>query len=139
MNANRGFVTAKLLSMGGLVWCITIGLFIWFTPIRSSGVSTITWSSSGSSGGTSAVQQTVPIETTRRFADISLFGPVPLLIPVLLAGLATWGVWRRRRIAALIATALLLVFCFLAGFSIGPGYVVGAGAIVWSVLLVWVS
>ena len=75
------------------------------------------------------------MEVSRRFAEVSRLGALPLIVPVLLAALATWAVWYDKKRALLLATAALLVFCVLAGFSIGPGYVPGGGAMLWALLV----
>ena len=79
--------------------------------------------------------RTVPFEESRRFADISRLGAVPLVVPVLLAALGTWAAWRNRRLALWLSTAALLAYCVLAGFSIGLGYVLGGGAMLWASLV----
>lgn len=138
MNAKTSAWIAKLLSAAGLLWCVGVGIVIWVTPIRSTGFGARAWSSSTSgdvSGNVSSGVQTVPVESVRRFADISLFGPLPLIVPVVLAAFGTWAAWRNRRLPLLLATAALLVFCFVTGFSIGRGYVLGGGALLWALLI----
>jgi hypothetical protein len=126
---------ARLLAAAGFLWCIGVGIWIWVTPIRYSGVSSQTWSTSTSRGSTSAVVRTVPFTETRRFADVSLLGPLPLAIPVVLAGLAAWTIWRRKTfLLMLLPTAALLLFCFIAGFSIGRAYVPAGGVMLLALL-----
>ena len=126
---------AKLLSAFGLLWCLGMSVRIWVTPIRSSGVSMQAWSTSSADGTVSSGARPVPVETSRRFADISRWGAVPLVVPVLLAALATWGAWRDKRLALGLSTAALLAFCVLAGFSIGTGYLWGGTAMLWALLI----
>ena len=126
---------SKFLAAAGLLWCISIGIWIWVTPIQSSGVSTQTWWSVGADGVVSSGERTVPFESYRRFADLSRLGALPLLIPVMLATLGVWAAWRNKQLLLSLTTAMLLVFCVLAGFSIGRGYFPAAGAMLWALLV----
>jgi hypothetical protein len=112
----RGWRLAAVLACGGLIWCAVVGVLIWVVP---SGTSTTT-----SSDG---VATTGPGES---FSSISGLGPVPLLIPVALVGVAVWASLRLHRAVLIVATALLAVYCFLTGFSIGLAYVPAAVALV---------
>ena len=96
-----------LLATVSLAWCVVIGIWIWFTPIGQS----------------------------RSFAEVSLFGPAPLILPVLLAALATWGVWRGRRGVLGFAALLLAVFTFISGFSIGSGYLPASGLLILAAVM----
>ena len=135
MKAKTSKYLSTLLAAVGLLWCVGIGSYLWMTPIRSSGVSTQGWSSSDAAGTGSSGVVSVPVETSRSFAEVSRTGALPLVVPVLLAALATWAAWQNKKLALSLATAALLAFCLLAGFSIGPGYVVGAGAMLWALLV----
>jgi hypothetical protein len=135
MNARTSGRISKLLSAAGHLWCVGVSGWIWVTPIRSSGFSTQAWSSSEPSSTFSSGVRTVPVDVSRRFADISLLGAFPLAVPVLLAALATWAAWRNRKLVLLLATVALLAFCVLAAFSIGAGYVLGGGAMLWALLV----
>ena len=125
---------SRLLSIAGLLWSAGVGVWIWVTPIRSSGVSTTSWSASGPAGVSSGVE-TVPFEDSRRFADNSRLGALPLVVPVVLAAWATWAAWRNSRLSLSLSTGALVAFCILAGFSIGRGYLPAAGAMVWALLV----
>lgn len=94
------------LAASSLVWCMVAGWWIWVTPV----------------GG-------------NPFADVSLFGPAPLIVPALLAALATWAAWRRRRGWLVVATLLACVFTFASGFSIGGFYLPAAAALVFATLV----
>jgi len=135
MKATAAGRVSKFLSAAGLLWCISIGIWIWVTPIRSSGVSTQTWWSAGDDGVVSSGERTVPFDSYRRFADSSRLGALPLLMPVMLATLATWAAWRNKQLLLSLTTALLLAFCVLTGFSIGTGYFPAAGAMLWALLV----
>ena len=77
----------------------------------------------------------MPVEGSRRFSEVSRLGAFPLVLPVLLAALATWVAWRNRRLALSLATAALLAFCVLTGLSMGWGYLPGAGAMLWALIV----
>ena len=95
------------LSTISLAWCVVIGFWIWFTPIGQS----------------------------RSFSDVSLFGPAPLIMPVLIAAVATWAAWRSRRGVVGFAALLLAVFTFISGFSIGSGYLPASGLLLLAAVL----
>lgn len=120
---------ARVLAVAAVVWCVGIGLWLWVTPVlyvgRMSGMH-------ADSGG--VVQSTYEIRGTHSFAERSALGPVPLLIPLVIAALGAWAVWRGRLLPATIAAGFLVVFVFLAGFSIGTGYVPAAGALIWAIV-----
>lgn len=96
-----------LLSTMSLAWCVVIGVWFWFTPI----------------------------DRFRSFSDVSLFGPAPLIVPVLIAAVATWAAWRNRRGVLGFAALLLAVFTSISGFSIGSGYLPASGLLVLAALL----
>lgn len=125
---------ATALAAAGFAWCVGVSVWIWVTPIRSSGFRTEAWSSWGPDGAVSAGARTVPFAGTHRFSERSLLGPLPLVVPVLLAGCAAWAAWRNRKITLSVATGALLAFCLLAGFSIGRGYIPGGGLMLWALL-----
>jgi hypothetical protein len=108
---------APLLSTMSLAWCLLIGAWFWFTPIgyeaTTSGVSTMRY---------------------RSFSEVSLFGPAPLMVPVLIAAVAAWAAWRSHRVVLGFAAFLLVVFTFISGFSIGAGYVPASGLLLAAVL-----
>lgn len=101
---------APVISTLCLTWCIVIGFVIWFTPMRYSGIS-----------------NGVPAVIDRQFSEVSGNGALPLVIPVLIAGLGAWGAWRGRRLVLAGSALLLLVFSVIAGFSIGGAYLPASG------------
>jgi hypothetical protein len=104
---------ALSLSIIGLVWCVGVGIYIWATPL------TYTRHSSGSP----SFKIQVP------FSEASLLGPVPLLIPVVLAMTAVWAV-AAERLGVLVGTTLIFVaLSFLGGFSVGGAYLPAAGLV----------
>ena len=130
MNANTSRRLSTVLATAGLVWTIGISIWIWAVPIRSSGIR-YTASSYTKAGVTvSSGIQSVPFQQTRRFADVSLLGATPLVVPVLLAAWGAFAAWRNRGWQLAVSTGLLAVFCFLGGFSIGSGYLPGAAGLV---------
>lgn len=112
----RSWRLAAALAWGGLAWSVAAGVLIWVLPQGSSVTAT-------SDGGVT----TGPGES---FSSMSGLGPVPLLIPVALAGLAAWAVLRRRRAVLIGATVVLAVYALLTGFSIGLAYVPAVVALV---------
>jgi hypothetical protein len=121
---------ARVLAIAAVTWCIAIGIWLWITPIRSDGEMTTAYADSSGI----AQQTTYRVTESRSFAEMSAFGPVPLLIPAVIAAIGAWAVWRRRLLPATIAAGLLVMFVFLAGFSIGTVYVPAAAALVWAIV-----
>ena len=117
------------LAIMAAAWSLGIGFWIWITPIRSG----VGWTAAADSSGVGQ-QTTYRFDETRSFADVSLLGPLPLIIPVLLTALGAWAVWRGRKMPAAIATGILLVFTILGGFSIGFAYIPAVAALGWGVV-----
>jgi hypothetical protein len=118
------------LALAAVAWCVAVGVWLWITPIRYNGVASTAYADSGG-----VVKQTTSrFAETRRFADVSLLGPVPLIIPVLVTAIGAWAVLRGRMLPAAIATGVLLVFTVLAGFSIGAGYLPAVAALIWALI-----
>jgi hypothetical protein len=118
------------LALAAVAWCVAVGVWLWTTPIRYNGVASTAYADSGG-----VVQQAnYQVTGSRSFADVSVFGPLPLIVPVLLAAIGAWAVWRGRKLPAAIATGILLVFTVLAGFSIGAGYVPAVAGLVWALV-----
>lgn len=109
---------APLLSTLSLAWCILIGGWFWFAPIRYEGfindVATVRY---------------------RSFSEVSLFGPAPLIVPVLITAIAARAAWRGRRVVLGLAAFLLAVFSFISGFSIGAGYLPATALLMYAVLV----
>ena len=104
-----------MLALLSLSWCVVVGFWIWFTPVRYV----------GSSGGPGqAVQQTVVYKAV---ADVSSLGPLPLVIPTLIASAGATAAWHGARVALGLAALLLAAFAFVTGFSIGGAYHLPAG------------
>ena len=118
------------LALAAVAWCVAVGVWLWITPIRYNGVASTAYADSGGV----AQQATYQVTGSRSFADVSLLGPLPLIIPVLITAIAAWTVWRGRVISAGIATGILLVFTILGGFSIGAGYVPAVAALIWALI-----
>ena len=101
---------APVISTLCFAWCVVIGFVIWFTPMRYSGI-----------------RNGVPAVIDRSFSEVSGNGALPLVIPVVVAALGTWGAWRGRRIFLGGSALLLAAFTVIAGFSIGGAYVPATG------------
>jgi hypothetical protein len=119
MSRARKLIVAS--SCAGLLWCIAVGLLLWFLPLGSSESQSA--SSMVVGGQTFASSGPVVVGDGQSFASISALGPVPLIIPVVLAGIGTWSALRRRKLVLIGATILIALFAFLTGFSIGLFYV----------------
>ena len=118
------------LALAAVAWCGTLGVWLWVTPILHEGVASHAYADSSG-----VMQQTAyRVTGSRSFAEVSALGPVPLLVPLLLAALGAWAVWRGRLLPAATATGALLAFTLLAGFSIGAWYIPAAGALVWAII-----
>ena len=109
---------APLLSTMSLTWCVLIGGWIWFTPIRYE-----------------VTHNSVTAVRYQPFSEISLFGPAPLIAPVLIAAVAVWASWRSHRVVLVFAAFLLAVFTFISGFSIGAGYLPASGLLLLAAAL----
>ena len=111
------------LSAGlALLWCLLVGAWIWMTPIRYAG--------SRSSG-----TETIPFEEFLTFAQASRLGVLPLVVPVLLAALATWAAWKERGLPLALSTVALVAFTIVSGFSIGVAYLVATAAVLCAWLI----
>lgn len=113
---NRIWKLNIILSFAGLLWCVAVGLLLWFIPLGSS----VTESSPG----------TVMTGGVQSFASISALGPVPLIAPVVLAAIGAWSAYRRHTLVLVVATAVIGLFAALTGFSIGFAYVPAVAALV---------
>lgn len=111
-------VVPSLLATATLVWCLFVGWWIWTTPVRYVGLV---------SDPVDAAN-TIQAEKYERFQDVSYFGAVPLVVPVILASLATLAAWARRALVLFLLALMLTVYGFVTGFSIGSAYM-PAGAV----------
>ena len=114
--------TSQMLALISLSWCVGVGFWIWFTPVRYAGMT-------GAPGQPD--QHTV---VYRAFDDVSFLGPLPLIIPTLIAIAGAWAAWRGARVGLGLAALLLAAFAFVAGFSIGSAYMLPAGLLLLATL-----
>ena len=114
--------TSQMLALISLSWCVVVGFWIWFTPVRYVGIT----GTPGQPG-----QHTVAY---RAFADVSFLGPLPLIVPTLIAIAGAWAAWHGARVALGLAALLLAAFAFVAGFSIGSAYILPAGLLLLATL-----
>ena len=98
---NRTWRIIVALSAGSFLWCLVVGLLFWFLP----------------SGGES-------------FASISAYGPAPLIVPVVLAAAGAWAANRRHKLVLVVVTAVITLYAFITGFSIGLAYLPAVAALV---------
>ncbi len=100
-----------------LAWCLAVGVWIWTTPVRSSGVALTM-----GPAGTRVVERV----EYHSFSEISGFGIAPLVVPVALAACALWVAWRQHVVGLALVALIFIGFCVVAGFSIGGAYVPAA-------------
>jgi hypothetical protein len=112
------------LACASLLWCIAAGLLLWFLPVGSS--------SSASSGG--EIQ-----DGGQSFSSVSSLGPLPLIVPVIVAAIATWSAFRGHRHVLLGATILFTLYSLLTGFSIGLFYLPSAVTLLVATVLAFSS
>jgi len=117
-----------VLSTACLLWCIAAGLLLWSIPLGSSESQSA--SAKVVDGQTIVSSGPVVAGPGQSFASESALGPLPLIVPVVLAGIATWSALRRHRWALISATVLLAFFTFITGFSIGLFYLPAAASLV---------
>lgn len=103
-----------LLAIASLAWCLFIGRHLWITPLHVH-----VTQFAGSVDGKFVERG---YDTTKRFSDTSMNGPLPLIIPVLLAAMACTGSLLRLIGLAGGGTLLLFGFSIISGFSIGGYY-----------------
>ena len=113
---------APLLAAIGAMWCVGMGFWLWFTPMRYDGITV-----------TEGTRQEVT--TYRSFSEVSQLGPLPLIIPACVALVAVWAAWGGRRVGLGLATLLLAGFTIISGFSIGANYLPAVGALILATLI----
>ena len=113
---------SQMLALISVSWCVVVGFWIWFTPVRYVGTTVV----SGQPDEHSVVY--------RAFADVSFLGPVPLIIPTLIAVAAAWAAWQGARVALGLAALQLAAFAFVTGFSVGSAYILPAGLLLLATL-----
>ena len=114
--------TSRMLALISLSWCVAVGFWIWFTPVRWVGMSVAPGQPD---------QHTV---VHRAFADVSFLGPLPLIVPTLIAIAGARAAWRGARVGLGLAALLLAAFAFVGGFSIGSAYILPAGLLLLATL-----
>jgi hypothetical protein len=107
------------LSIGGMLWCLAVGCWIWVTPVRY-----LQYSSA----------EPEPRFVFRSFSEVSGLGIGPLIFPVFLSAIGAWAAWRHRGALLFLVTFVLLAFCVVSGFSIGLAYVPAGAALLWAAL-----
>ena len=110
-----------ILAGAALLWCVAVGLLLWFLPVGAS-------STAGSGGAASGGGQS--------FSSISALGPVPLIIPVVLATAALGSALTHHKAPLIAATVALGGYAVLTGFSIGLLYLPAVGASVAACVVV---
>jgi hypothetical protein len=85
------------------------------------------------SSGVWSVLMHVRISSTPLWHQGAVQGAV--LVPTVLAIVATWAAWRRSRIGVGASALLFAAFTFVTGFSIGNAYVPAAGLLILAAVL----
>lgn len=118
---------APLLATASLVWCVFVGWSMWTTPIPFSEIY--------SSGVAGLPPMTGRTEGYRSFSQMSALGAIPLVVPVVLTGLAVWMAFWGRTMLLLVVTLLVLAYSVVTGFSIGSAYLPAGGVLVVATLV----
>ena len=113
---------ARVLVVIALLWSLWIGWEIWASPMRYEGIRI-----SSSADGQSTREELTEL---RSFSEASEYGVLPLVIPVLLASLGVWGIWRGRPLLVIASALLVTAFVFMTGFSIGGAYLPASACLV---------
>ena len=113
---------SRLLALLSLSWCVVVGFWIWFTPVRYV----------VSSGGPGKADQHTVVD--KAVADVSSFGPLPLVIPTRIARAGATAAWHGARVTLGLAALLLAAFAFVTGFSIGGAHHLPAGLLLMATL-----
>ena len=113
---------APILASISALWCVVVGFLIWSTPVRYAGIVVVPG------------RPDEHVVDYRAFSDVSHFGAVPLIIPAVLALLATWAASRGSRIGLGVAALSFSGFTFVSGFSIGGAYLPAAGSLILATL-----
>jgi hypothetical protein len=112
----------QLLLVGAtLLWCVGFGYWLWVTPVQMVERRIESSTSQASSPAPTTIVR------SRSFAELS--GPGPVVIPVVLAGLASLAAVMKWPAVLGSVAVLLLVFAMLTAFSVGLGYVPAAAAV----------
>jgi hypothetical protein len=115
-----------IVAATSLVWCLTVGVWIWAQPVQSSSVGWI--------AGPAGTQFVERVEE-RSFSDISRFGIFPLMVPVALAAGATWLAFGQHVVGLWLVTAIFGGYCLVGAWSIGLAYLpAAAGLFLTSIL-----
>lgn len=72
----------------------------------------------------------IPDERIFSFSEISALGPLPLLVPIGLTGVAALAAWTKRPIIVFVLGVVLMGYSFITGFSIGNAYMPAGIALV---------
>lgn len=103
-----------VLALVAALWCVWISILLWTKPVVVEGVTAQTVEEGG--------QPPAAFREVRSFSDMSLFGPLPLAIPIILAVGA--ALISRLRTPGFLAAVVgfFLGYVLITGFSIGGVY-----------------
>ena len=102
---------SRTIAMAAALWCLGAGFVIPTRPIA--------WQAMNPGSPTITI-------VYRAFLYDSNYGVWPLMIPIVLSGLAAWAAWDRRRLTFCLLTILFAAFVVIKGFSIGASYLPAA-------------
>jgi hypothetical protein len=122
-------LVSPMLATATLLWCLFVGWWIWITPVRYVGLVS----------DPEDPDKSVQAEKYERFGSVSGLGATPLVIPVLLSGVATLAAWMKRPLMLFSLGLVLLVYGFVTGFSIGSAYMPAGGVLLLAALLAFAS
>jgi hypothetical protein len=115
------------LTIASTIWCGVVGYHIWVTPVA------------GSASVWATGEPSRHVTSYRDFADVSYFGPAPLILPAALAMLATWAALRDSKRGLSAAAVIFGVFVGVTGFSIGSAYAPAAWTLIVAAVLTWLE
>lgn len=116
-----------LLAGAAWLWCVGFGYWLWVTPVQVVEQHMESSSVVSQASSPAPTTRSTALVRSRSFKELS--GPVPLVIPVVLAGLAFLAAAMKWSAALGGGAVLLLVFAVLTAFSVGLGYVPAAAAL----------
>jgi hypothetical protein len=109
---------AGIVATASAIWCVGMGVWIWNTPFRYSGI-----------------EAGQPVATYRAFAEVSTYGSMPLIIPAVVAIAGAIGANARRRWILGVSAFLLTAFVIIGSLSLGGSYLPAAVGLIVATLL----
>jgi len=123
----------KFIGLAAAIWTIGVSIYILFAPTQSHYSSHIILPD-----GTSVRQEGYVTKTLmEREGWVGVIGFIlgPLLVPILISITGARAAWLHKQGLLWTMAGTMLLFCFLAGFSIGGAYVPAGLAFLLAALL----